>query len=143
MKIEKELIKKSLIIGCIWLIPSLLFDYLGINIYHLWDNSGSLLPELWNIPIGNIPFSIFGAAFFILLWNTLNKMDKPERTVIKVFVLLMAAGTCGYVVALMIQRGFLIHYTPYNLTWAYFFWLGNLLIMVGCDFLYDKCNLKK
>ncbi len=133
-KPKKQLLKKSLIIACIWTIFGLLWDFLGINIFHLWDNAIALLPELWNIPIGNIPFCILGGSLFILLWNDFGE----EKLLIKIVFLMAVAGSCGYVVCLMKEQGFLLHFDPYNSGWAYIFWFANLLMMVIMDYLYEK-----
>lgn len=129
---------KALIIGSIFLIPGMLADFIGINILHWWDNTGFLLPfEFFNIPIGNFPFVVFGGAFFVLIWN---EFKKP---VTKIFFLLAAAGTCAFFVALTIHYGFLIHNWPYDIGWAYFFWLGMLSFLVLCDYLYEKIGEKR
>jgi hypothetical protein len=133
-KPEKQLLIKSLVVAGIWTVFGLLWDFLGINIFHLWDNTVALLPELWNIPVGNIPFCIFGGGFFVLLWNDFG----DEKVLIKIVFLMAAAGSCGYVVVLMKEEGFLLHFDPYNSGWAYAFWLANLLMMVVMDYWYDK-----
>lgn len=114
-------LKKAIIVGLIFCAFGYLWDYLGINVYHLWDNTSSILPELFGVPIGNLPFTIFGGALFVLIWN---KFETPTT---KTAFLFSAAGTCGYFVALTVYWGFLEHYPPYNIGWSYFFWLGNLL----------------
>ena len=129
---KPEHLKKAIVVGIIFTIFGFLWDFIGINLVHYWDNTSSLLPELYGVPIGNIPFTIFGGAVFILLWNEF------ERRITKIVFLFSAAGTCGYAVALNIYSGFLIHYPPYNIGWAYLFWLGNLCLMVFCDYLYEK-----
>ena len=98
----------------------------------MWNNTTSIFPELFGIPIGNIPFSIFGGSLFVLFWN---EFEKP---ITKFAFLFSAAGTCGFAVAFTIHLGFLEHYAPYNIGWAYLFWLGNLSLMVFCDYLYEK-----
>jgi len=135
-KPAKENIIKAFIIAVIWTLFGLLWDFLGINIYHLWDNTVSLLPELWNIPIGNIPFCIFGGMLFVLIW------DEFETPITQGAFLLTATGTCGYGVVLLKEQGFLLHFEPYNSGWAYLFWLSQLLMMVVMDYLYKKYFLK-
>ena len=118
--------------GGLFLVAGWIADYVGINVLRLWDNSRSLLPELAGIPVGNIPFCFFGGALFILIWHRFH--DFVQR----LFFALTVAGTCAYFVALTIRSGFLIHYEPYSIVWAYFFWLGFVGFMILTDALYPR-----
>jgi glucan phosphoethanolaminetransferase (alkaline phosphatase superfamily) len=132
--LKKAELVRAFTISIIFTLYGLAFDFVGINILHWWDNTTSLLPELWNIPIGNIPFCIAGGTIFIGLWN---KIDKP---LFKAIFFFTATGTIAYGVSLAVFFGFLQHFPPYNIGWAYLFWNGTLGIMILINFGLNQLN---